>query len=127
MKFTSQSRRKVKGYGEVGIQPGILLNVSEKITIDNEETGLNFNSEKSKVKKLDLGVIFGGGLNIELNRNLFLNVGLRSYLGLLDLNQGDAAAFISDNDFTYQQSRNFSLGLNVSIHYKFDWVGGLYN
>ncbi|MEZ5022380.1 MAG: porin family protein [Chitinophagales bacterium] len=126
VKFKPQSRKKITGYGELGLQFGVLLAAKERISIDGESTGEFFGSANDKVKRLDFGFVFGGGIDVNLSRNLYLNAGLRGYFGFLDLNKGDAAVFISDNDNTYQSSRNFSLGANVSIHYVFDWVGGMY-
>lgn len=126
VKFKPQTRKKISGYGEVGLQLGILMGAKEKISIDGQTTGENFGSATDKVKRLDVGMVFGGGVDVNLTNNLYLNAGLRGYFGFIDINKGDAAVFISDNDNTYQRSHNFSLGANVSVHYVFDWVGGMY-
>ncbi len=126
MKFLSNSRKKVSGYGELGVQFGFRFGGKEKVTIDGEDANISLFAIKDKVKKIDLGLVFGGGVNIELNSNLYLSTGLRGYFGFLDINNGDAAIFISENDNAYQSSRNFSLGLNFGVHYVFDWIGGMY-
>ena len=126
VKLKTRNRKKVSGYGEFGLQIGVLLSAKEKISIDGEETPIVFSAANDKVNRIDFGAILGGGIDIELSNNLYLSAGLRSFIGFLDLNKAAAAAFVSDNDDTYQQSRNFSLGANIGIHYVFDWVGGLY-
>ena len=127
VQFKSQNRGKVKGYGEVGIQLGFLMSAKEKITFSGlNESDVDFGSANDKVKRFDMGLVAGGGAQIELSDNLFLNVGLRTYFGFFDINDGGALVFVSNNDSTYQKSRNFSAGANIGIVYVFDWVGSLY-
>lgn len=126
VKFRPRGNAKIKGYGEIGVQMGFLIGAKEKISIAGENQVLPLVAAKSKVKTFDLGVVLGGGIDIEFTNNLYVNVGARTYFGFFDLNKGDAANFISANDNVYQASRNFSLGLNVGIHYIFDWKGSMY-
>ncbi|MCP4121675.1 MAG: PorT family protein [Bacteroidetes bacterium] len=127
MRFRSQNRGKVKGYGEIGPQIGILIGAKEEVTLSGEEpSGVEFTPAKDKVKTFDLGIVVGGGADITVSKNIYINVGLRTTFGFLDINNGDSAAFISNNDIAYQKSRNFQIGVNVGVHYTFDWIGGMY-
>lgn len=127
VQFKSQNRGKIKGYGEVGLQIGVLMGAKEKITYTGlSEADVDFGSAKDKVKSFDMGLVAGGGAQIEIANSLFLNVGLRTYLGFFDINDGGALVFVSNNDDTYQKSRNFSAGINVGVVYVFDWVGSMY-
>jgi len=127
IRFRPQNRRKVKGYAEAGVQLGVLIGAREKITLSGQEPpGVEFTPAKEKVKTLDFGLVIGGGADITVAKNIYISVGLRSYFGFLDLNNGDSAAFVSSNDISYQKSRNFNVGANVGVHYVFDWIGGMY-
>jgi hypothetical protein len=125
--FKTQNRGKLNWYGEAGLQIGLLMGAKEKISYEGiSESDATFGSAKDKVKSFDMGLVLGGGAQYELANSLFLNAGLRTYFGFLDINKGGAAVFVSNNDDKYQSSRNFSIGANVGVVYVFDWVGGIY-
>lgn len=126
-KFTATHRRDTKWYVLVGPQFGLLLGAKETVTIGNsEQPEGTFTPVKEKVKTLDFGFTLDTGADIFLADNLFIKVGFRAYIGVLDINGEAVQDFISQNDASYQASRNFSAGVHVGVNYIFDWVGSFY-
>lgn len=126
-KVHSQNRGKIRGYGEAGPYFSVLMGAREKVTLGGEmPSDVTLTPAKEKVKTLDVGIVLGGGAEINLTRSIYLTAGMRTSFGFIDLNKGGAQAFISANDTKYQKSRNFQAGFNVGVHYVFDWIGAMY-
>lgn len=126
-RFTAVNRSDVKWYVVAGPQLGFLLGAKESVTLSDEvQDETIFTPTRDKVKSIDLALLVGVGADIFLQKNLYINVGFTTYFGLIDMNGSAVQDFISDNDGSYQASRNFNAGVQVGVHYIFDWVGGLY-
>ena len=126
-KFTPTHRRDVKWYVIVGPQVGVLLAAKETVSLSGvEQSESLFTPAKQKVKTLDLDIVVGTGADIFLTDNIYINVGFKTYFGLIDINGKSVQNFISANDGKYLASRNFNAGVHVGVHYYFDWVGAFY-
>lgn len=126
-KFTAAYRSDVKWYVTTGPQLGFLLGAKEQVTIGDSETPPGtFTAARDKVRTIDLDFVVGTGADIFLSDNLFVSVGFKTYISLMDINSHAVSDFISANDAGYQVSRNFSAGIQVGVHYLFDWVGTFY-
>ncbi len=121
MKLQTRNIKKTKAYGLIGVQVGFLLGANERITLSGSEPeGVAFTPVSEKVKKLDAGLVFGGGIDYFLAKDIYLNMGFKSYFGAIDINGDAVRNFISANDESYQTSRNFTFGIHLGIHFILD-------
>jgi opacity protein-like surface antigen len=70
----------------------------------------------TNIRKIDLGFIFGAGVNITINENIILDIGLRNNMGLFNTSKIDLAI----NGIQYSNKTN-SFGLQLGI--KFNCFG----
>lgn len=126
-KFSPQTRSKVKWYVVAGPQLGLRLGAKDKVILSGTELDESmFTTGKDQVKTIDLSLVVGAGTDITIDRNLYINVGLVTSFGLLDMNSKAVKDYISENGGEYRASRNFSVGIQAGVHYVFDWVGKMY-
>lgn len=109
-------------YVAVGPQIGIATVITEDVKIKNavyiSDNGLTI---KDKFNKIDAGVLLNFGMDFYANEQLYFNLGLTNYFGIMDINGKTIKNidWFSKNDIKYQQSRNLHTGLQVGIHYYF--------
>jgi hypothetical protein len=120
---------RAKFYVQLGIQFGVRVGAKETVRIEDYlylPDSLNFSTDQ-KFKRFDFGIPLNLGVDVYIiKEQLYLNIGLHNYVGVLDIN-GDRLRrldWYSKNDVNYQRSFNFRTGLNVGIHYIFG--GGNY-
>ena len=107
----------------LGPQFGIRTAASEQVKIADYvylPDSLAF-TPKQKFKTFDMGIALQIGAEVYATPNLYFDMGLTGYAGLLDINGKvlKTLGWYSHNDVKYQQSRNASVGIMVGVHYLF--------
>lgn len=113
----------VNYYFSVGPQVSALISVYEEVDIDDPDIKNNLDNvkESEKIRNFDIGLTFNNGVRFRLNKQLYFNVGIDVYIGLIDINGKTIRdlAYFSKNDVEYKPSHNFNVGLNAGVHYIF--------
>ncbi len=122
-KYISRFGHTAKLFVCLGPQFGVRTAASEQVKIADITylpDSLAFTS-KQKFKTFDMGIALQIGAEVYVTDNLYFDLGLSGYAGLLDLNGKvlKTLGWFSHNDVKYQQSRNANVGLVVGIHYLF--------
>lgn len=111
----------VNYYFSVGPQVAFLATVYETVKIDDPDIKNNLaNVPKSeKFRKFDIGLTFNNGMRYRINKQLYLNLGVDIYVGLIDINGKTIRKleYYSKNDVKYSPSHNFNVALNAGVHY----------
>lgn len=113
--------KKVKFFACLGPQIGLRTGAKETVKIADYTylpDSLAF-SPSEKFKTFDVGITAQAGVEIYASRNVYFDIGLSSYLGLLDINGKvlKTLDWYSKNDVSYQSSRNFRAGLMAGVHF----------
>jgi hypothetical protein len=115
--------KKVNYFFELGPQVAYLLSVYEGIDI--AEPGIPNNiagvPESDKFRKIDVGMAINNGIQVRLNKNVYLSTSLNMYVGLIDIN-GKVIRdleYYSNNDVEYKPSHSFNAAINLGFHYLF--------
>ena len=113
----------VNYYFSVGPQFSALVSVYETVDIEDPAIGNNLGEvpESEKFRNIDIGLTFNNGVRFRVSKQLYFNVGVDVYVGLIDINGKTIRdlAYFSKNDVEYKPSHNFNVGLNAGIHYIF--------
>ncbi len=122
-KWTSGFGHTAKMFVALGPQFNIRTAASEHVKIAGYEylpDSLAFTSH-DKFKTFDIGFALQIGCEIYATNNLYFDIGLQGYAGILDINGKvlKTLGWYSHNDVKYQQSRNANVGLMVGVHYLF--------
>lgn len=97
--FTVRYQSKGGFYGEAGLQPGVLLSAKDKF---EGET----NDYKDRMQKFDMGIVIGGGYQINKN----IGVGLRVVPGITNINKSES---------TYEAPKDRNLVFGLRGYYNF--------
>lgn len=122
-KWTSGFGHTAKMIVALGPQFNVRTYASEHVKIAGYEylpDSLAFTSSQ-KFKRFDMGIALQIGCEVYATNNLYFDLGLQGYAGILDINGKvlKTLGWFSHNDVNYQQSHVANVGLMVGIHYLF--------
>lgn len=110
-------------YCAFGPQFSYLVSVYESVKIADPSIGNNLAAipESDKFRKLDMGLAINNGVQLYVRNDLYFNVGINLYVGLVDINGKTIRnlEYFSKNDVEYRPSYSFNAGLNAGVHYLF--------
>mgnify|MGYP002374611890 CR=1 FL=1 len=94
---------------------------SEKLLQSLIEQTNQITYQAEKFKTFDMGIALQIGAEVYATNNLYFDLGLSGYAGILDINGKvlKTLGWFSHNDVKYQHSRNANVGLMVGVHYLF--------
>jgi hypothetical protein len=116
-------------YAMAGPQFNFLLSASQEylkneVTWDDEvpgnwtaPTSIGQSTITDRYNSLDVMLRIDFGIDITLAKNLFLNAGITTAYGLLDINATDWQNPFNNPDYTYNPSHNLYGGINIGINY----------
>ncbi len=121
VKFTTNKGHVAKFYGALGPQIGVRTSAKENVTI----AGYNYLPDNlaftpdQKFQRVDVSIVLQLGVELYATDNLYFNIGISGFAGLLDINGKvlKELDWYSKNDVTYRKSYNANAGLVVGVHY----------
>lgn len=122
-KYTSGFGHTAKLFVCIGPQFGVRTAASEQVKVADYvylPDSLAF-TPNEKFKTFDMGIALQIGAEVYATNNLYFDLGLSGYAGILDINGKvlKTLGWFSHNDVKYQHSRNANVGLMVGVHYLF--------
>lgn len=117
--FTTEA---IQTYTMAGLQIGFLTSSSVMINdslLNPASLSQVHSSSSTFFQSSDIGFRLELGEDFMLADNMFLNLGLESYIGLPDMNTSDLRKefVFHSNYYSYKKSSNFIFGIQVGIHY----------